>query len=90
MTFILTNHVLFLFANLFVLPIGAIHDCTSDSCPCSGSSCQCCPLSDTQCDAGGTYIMNPTNNVSTESFSPCSINTICGLFSSMGSCLEGK
>ncbi|KAG2217555.1 hypothetical protein INT45_006722, partial [Circinella minor] len=67
---------------------GAIHDCTSDSCPCSGSSCQCCPLSDTQCDAGGTYIMNPTNNVSTESFSPCSINTICGLFSSMGSCLE--
>ncbi|KAI9278850.1 Metallo-peptidase family M12-domain-containing protein [Phascolomyces articulosus] len=67
---------------------GAIHDCTSDSCPCSGSSCQCCPLSDTQCDAGGTYIMNPTNNVSTESFSPCSINTICGLFSSMGTCLE--
>lgn len=69
---------------------GAIHDCTSDTCPCSGSSCSCCPLSDTTCDASGTYIMNPTNNVSSNSFSPCSITTICGLYPTLGTCLECK
>lgn len=68
--------------------IGAIHDCTSDSCPCSGSSCQCCPLSSSQCDAGGQYIMNPSSNVSSEDFSPCSIKTICDDFPSLGTCLE--
>ncbi|OAD81014.1 hypothetical protein PHYBLDRAFT_87709, partial [Phycomyces blakesleeanus NRRL 1555(-)] len=67
---------------------GAIHDCTSDTCPCSGSSCSCCPLSDTQCSAGGTYIMNPTSNVSSNAFSPCSITTICDAFPSLGTCLE--
>ncbi|KAG0178510.1 hypothetical protein DFQ29_003385 [Apophysomyces sp. BC1021] len=67
---------------------GAIHDCTSQNCPCSGSSCQCCPLSATQCDAGGTYIMNPTSNVSSQDFSPCSISTVCGLYPSLGTCLE--
>ncbi|KAI9279447.1 Metallo-peptidase family M12-domain-containing protein [Umbelopsis sp. AD052] len=67
---------------------GAIHDCTSSTCPCSGSSCACCPLSSTQCDAGGTYIMNPTSNVSTNDFSPCSITTICTNFPDLGSCLQ--
>ncbi|KAI9024900.1 Metallo-peptidase family M12-domain-containing protein [Phycomyces nitens] len=67
---------------------GAIHDCTSDNCPCSGSSCSCCPLSDTQCNAGGTYIMNPTSNVSSNAFSPCSINTICSGFPNLGTCLQ--
>ncbi|KAI8099578.1 Metallo-peptidase family M12-domain-containing protein [Halteromyces radiatus] len=67
---------------------GAIHDCTAQNCPCSGSGCSCCPLSNTQCDAGGTYIMNPVNNASAGEFSPCTLNTICGLFPSIGSCLK--
>ncbi|KAI8087346.1 Metallo-peptidase family M12-domain-containing protein, partial [Thamnidium elegans] len=28
---------------------GAIHDCTSDSCPCEGDACQCCPFNDASC-----------------------------------------
>ncbi|CAO3644307.1 unnamed protein product [Cunninghamella blakesleeana] len=67
---------------------GAIHDCTSGDCPCSGSNCECCPLSSTTCDAGGNYIMNPTSNVTYDKFSPCSISTICNVVSSMGSCLQ--
>ncbi|KAM3586924.1 hypothetical protein VKS41_001973 [Umbelopsis sp. WA50703] len=67
---------------------GAIHDCTAQTCPCSGSSCECCPLSTSQCDAGGTYIMNPTSNVSTNDFSPCSISTICSDFAQLGTCLQ--
>jgi hypothetical protein len=34
--------------------------------------------------------MNPVNNASAGEFSPCTLNTICGLFSSLGSCLQGK
>ncbi|CDH56326.1 zinc metalloprotease [Lichtheimia corymbifera JMRC:FSU:9682] len=67
---------------------GAIHDCTSDNCPCSGSSCQCCPLSSSECDAQGRYLMNPSSNGSTHDFSPCTINTVCEAFPSLGSCLE--
>ncbi|KAI7862691.1 Metallo-peptidase family M12-domain-containing protein [Spinellus fusiger] len=67
---------------------GAIHDCTATTCPCTSGSCNCCPLSATQCDAGGTYIMNPSSNVSTNNFSPCSITTICNAFPSTGTCLE--
>ncbi|KAI8086477.1 Metallo-peptidase family M12-domain-containing protein [Halteromyces radiatus] len=67
---------------------GASHDCNSANCPCSGSQCTCCPLSATVCDAGGTYIMNPTSNVSAQEFSPCSVTTICKNFPSIGSCLQ--
>ncbi|CAO3624212.1 unnamed protein product [Cunninghamella echinulata] len=67
---------------------GAVHDCTSDDCPCTGSGCQCCPLSSSVCDAGGNYIMNPTSNVTYDKFSPCSISTICETIPSMGSCLQ--
>ncbi|KAI7853791.1 Metallo-peptidase family M12-domain-containing protein [Circinella umbellata] len=67
---------------------GAIHDCTADTCPCSGASCQCCPYSSTECDAQGRYIMNPSSNVSTEDFSPCTIGKICEGFPQLGSCLE--
>ncbi|KAI7862047.1 Metallo-peptidase family M12-domain-containing protein [Spinellus fusiger] len=67
---------------------GAIHDCTTDTCPCSGSSCSCCPLSDTQCSADGEYIMNPTSNVSSNAFSSCSISTICNSYPRLSSCLE--
>ncbi|KAI8079512.1 Metallo-peptidase family M12-domain-containing protein [Gilbertella persicaria] len=67
---------------------GAIHDCTSQNCPCSGTSCQCCPYSSTQCDAGGRYFMNPTSNASSDAFSPCSITTICTAMPNYLSCLE--
>ncbi|CAO0803694.1 unnamed protein product [Mucor circinelloides] len=67
---------------------GAIHDCTSQNCPCSGSSCGCCPYSSSQCDAGGKYFMNPTSNASSDAFSPCSISTICSSMSDFTSCLE--
>lgn len=33
--------------------------------------------------------MNPSSNGSTHDFSPCTINTVCEAFPSLGSCLEG-
>lgn len=73
---------------IFLL-LGANHDCTSQDCPCSTRGCNCCQLSSTQCDAGGEYFMNPSSNSSSDSFSPCSINTICSAMPQY-SCLEGK
>ncbi|KAI8373155.1 Metallo-peptidase family M12-domain-containing protein [Radiomyces spectabilis] len=67
---------------------GAVHDCTSDYCPCSGSSCGCCPLSQTICDADGMYMMNPKNNVTSSNFSPCSQQSICRNIAEQGSCLK--
>ncbi|KAI9488177.1 Metallo-peptidase family M12-domain-containing protein [Zychaea mexicana] len=67
---------------------GAIHDCTAQTCPCSLSGCSCCPLSDSKCSAGDTYLMNPTSNVTSEDFSPCSISDICGSFPNIGYCLQ--
>ncbi|CAO3589537.1 unnamed protein product [Absidia cylindrospora] len=66
---------------------GAIHDCSSQSCACQ-SGCSCCPLSPTKCSAGETYLMNPTSNVSTNDFSPCSITDICSSFPNIGYCLK--
>ncbi|KAI8330144.1 Metallo-peptidase family M12-domain-containing protein [Choanephora cucurbitarum] len=66
---------------------GAIHDCTASMCPCK-EECNCCPLSDTVCSAGETYLMNPTSNVTTNDFSPCSISDICSTFPSIGYCLK--
>ncbi|KAI9285754.1 Metallo-peptidase family M12-domain-containing protein [Umbelopsis sp. AD052] len=66
---------------------GAIHDCTAQLCPCSGD-CNCCPLSTSTCDSGGTYIMNPTSNVSTNNFSPCSVADICSSLPNIGYCLQ--
>ncbi|KAI8090415.1 Metallo-peptidase family M12-domain-containing protein [Thamnidium elegans] len=66
---------------------GAIHDCTSHMCPCKGE-CGCCPLSDTVCSAGDTYLMNPTSNVTTNDFSPCSVSDICNTFPNIGYCLK--
>ncbi|CAM0138165.1 unnamed protein product [Umbelopsis sp. WA50703] len=36
----------------------------------------------------GTYIMNPTSNVSTSNFSPCSIADICNSLPNIGYCLQ--
>jgi hypothetical protein len=74
----------------FFLCTGANHDCNSGNCQCTGSGCNCCPLSASTCDAGGTFIMNPTSNVSAQEFSPCSVSTICSTLPSIGSCLQGK
>ncbi|OAD03386.1 hypothetical protein MUCCIDRAFT_143452, partial [Mucor lusitanicus CBS 277.49] len=65
---------------------GAIHDCVAENCPCTGSDCKCCRLSSDQCDSSG-FLMSALSNTSAESFSPCSINTICDAFPSIGSCL---
>ncbi|KAI8977943.1 Metallo-peptidase family M12-domain-containing protein [Pilobolus umbonatus] len=67
---------------------GAIHDCTRQSCPCQNNKCSCCPLSDTVCSAGDTYLMNPTSNVTSNDFSPCSVSDICSTFPSIGYCLK--
>ncbi|KAI9323718.1 Metallo-peptidase family M12-domain-containing protein [Dichotomocladium elegans] len=66
---------------------GAQHDCTAQTCPCT-QGCQCCPLSSTQCDAGGAYIMNPSANTSSKDFSPCTINQVCSQIPKLGTCLE--
>ncbi|KAI9477548.1 Metallo-peptidase family M12B Reprolysin-like-domain-containing protein [Coemansia mojavensis] len=66
---------------------GAMHDCTSQDCPCSGSTCnQCCPCTDS-CDCAAKYIMNPTSPVSTDDFSPCSVRAMCKIISA-ASCLQ--
>ncbi|KAK8923141.1 hypothetical protein H634G_03453 [Metarhizium anisopliae BRIP 53293] len=69
---------------------GAVHDCTSQTCPIKGPTQDCCQLSRGQCDAGGKYIMNPSTGSGITSFSPCSIGNICsGLKSNQikGNCL---
>ncbi|KAF9366302.1 hypothetical protein BGX34_004489 [Mortierella sp. NVP85] len=66
---------------------GAIHDCTTASCPSTAG--QCCPLSASTCDAGARYIMNPSEQTATKVFSPCSIKSICStIASSSGQCLK--
>ena len=57
---------------------GAIHDCDSSACT-SGldRSSGCCPLSDSTCDAGGQYIMNPASRMGMTRFSPCTIGNVC-------------
>ncbi|KAG0349564.1 hypothetical protein BG004_004417 [Podila humilis] len=71
---------------------GAMHDCTAKYCPSAGSTKKhgdCCPLSETVCDAGGQFIMNPSESVPTKMFSPCSIKTMCTTIGSpTGQCLK--
>lgn len=69
---------------------GAVHDCTSATCPGSSNPDQvCCPLTANTCDAGGKFIMNPSTGSEITRFSACSIGNICsGLKAGvMGSCL---
>ncbi|KAI8987454.1 Metallo-peptidase family M12-domain-containing protein [Mycotypha africana] len=66
---------------------GAIHDCSASDCPCEDdNNCQCCQSSVDQCDSSG-YIMSSITNSTANTFSPCSINTICNAFPSIGTCL---
>ncbi|RCH85526.1 hypothetical protein CU098_005984, partial [Rhizopus stolonifer] len=65
---------------------GAIHDCSAADCPCEGADCQCCQLDGDQCQTTG-YLMSAISNSSAESFSPCSVKTICRAFPSVATCL---
>ena len=58
---------------------GAVHDCDSSLCANSNAvnAQQCCPLSESTCDAGSRYIMNPSTGEGISDFSPCSIGNIC-------------
>nr|OQO26017.1 hypothetical protein B0A51_08130 [Rachicladosporium sp. CCFEE 5018]OQO27450.1 hypothetical protein B0A51_06326 [Rachicladosporium sp. CCFEE 5018] len=58
---------------------GAVHDCYSATCANQQivNAQQCCPLSSSQCDAGGRYIMNPSSSQGISTFSPCTIGNIC-------------
>ncbi|KAI9804784.1 MAG: hypothetical protein M1825_001152 [Sarcosagium campestre] len=58
---------------------GAVHDCVSETCS-DGRTVNaqlCCPLSESTCDAGERYIMNPSTVNGITEFSPCSIGNIC-------------
>ncbi|KAJ1678955.1 hypothetical protein EV182_003017, partial [Spiromyces aspiralis] len=67
---------------------GAIHDCTKDNCNGkNGGTTDCCQCDSCNCD--GKYIMNPSNPVSTDDFSVCSVRAICnGIKQSGSSCLH--
>jgi hypothetical protein len=61
--------------------LGAIHDCTKESCSscnlANTENCKCCACG-LNCDCNGKYIMSPESggrNVTV--FSPCSYNEIC-------------
>ncbi|KAL6413863.1 Disintegrin and metalloproteinase domain-containing protein B [Ilyonectria robusta] len=56
---------------------GAVHDCTSSTCPVSSGTQDCCPLSTSSCDAGGRFIMNPSTGSGITDFSACTIGNIC-------------
>ncbi|KAF4444280.1 hypothetical protein F53441_11188 [Fusarium austroafricanum] len=67
------------FAHEVAHNFGASHDCTSGDCGTSGfsRSDDCCPRSETTCDARNQYLMNPQSSPGLEEFSPCTIGTIC-------------
>lgn len=56
---------------------GASHDCTSGTCRGDSPDGNCCPLSESTCDADGEYIMNPKSSRRHESFSPCTVGSVC-------------
>ena len=72
---------------------GAVHDCDSQTCADGNTvkSQQCCPLSQTTCDADQQYIMNPSTGPGITAFSPCTVGNICSAFlrnSVKSSCLS--
>eukprot|EP00835_Amoeboradix_gromovi_P003357 NODE_218_length_14160_cov_0.274874.p4 type:complete len:574 gc:universal NODE_218_length_14160_cov_0.274874:6031-4310(-) len=62
--------------------LGAIHDCLA---PTLGGCCQCSSSSDGDCN--GEYLMNPSQKVATDDFSPCTVETVCKKLDSF-SCLS--
>ncbi|KAM0215361.1 hypothetical protein ACHAQD_002639 [Fusarium lateritium] len=67
------------FAHELAHNFGAAHDCTSGDCGSTGysQSDNCCPLSQSTCDARNQYLMNPQSSPGLEEFSPCTIGSIC-------------
>ncbi|MCJ1358700.1 MAG: hypothetical protein MMC33_008700 [Icmadophila ericetorum] len=58
---------------------GAVHDCDEQTCTdgTTVAAQQCCPLSDSTCDANGVYIMNPSTGPNLSQFSACTVGNIC-------------
>jgi len=57
---------------------GAVHDCTSQTCSDGTvTKQQCCPLSQSSCDANAGFLMNPSTGGGITKFSPCSVGNIC-------------
>ncbi|KAK2789809.1 hypothetical protein FQN52_005935 [Onygenales sp. PD_12] len=58
---------------------GAVHDCDAELCSDSEmvATSQCCPASQSSCDANGRFIMNPTSGRGITQFSACTIGNIC-------------
>ncbi|KAH7361066.1 Metallo-peptidase family M12-domain-containing protein [Rhexocercosporidium sp. MPI-PUGE-AT-0058] len=60
---------------------GAVHDCDASLCA-AGASSQCCPFSQSGCDASGQFLMNPTSSRDMSEFSQCTIGNICSMMGS--------
>ncbi|KAL8716626.1 MAG: hypothetical protein Q9225_006059 [Loekoesia sp. 1 TL-2023] len=58
---------------------GAVHDCDSSACANQDSvyAQQCCPLSESTCDAGEKFIMNPSTGQGISTFSQCTLGNVC-------------
>ncbi|TGZ84159.1 hypothetical protein EX30DRAFT_327979 [Ascodesmis nigricans] len=56
---------------------GANHDCVADNCPNGNYDGKCCPMSRSQCNASGKYMMNPSTGEQITDFSPCTIGALC-------------
>lgn len=72
---------------------GAVHDCDVSQCadPNAVNAQLCCPLTETTCDAGSKFIMNPSTGDNISQFSQCSIGNICSAIGRNGvktSCLS--
>ncbi|KAL8681259.1 MAG: hypothetical protein Q9186_002637 [Xanthomendoza sp. 1 TL-2023] len=58
---------------------GAVHDCDQSACANQNSvyAQQCCPLSESTCDAGERFIMNPSTGQGISAFSECTVGNVC-------------
>jgi hypothetical protein len=75
---------------LILLDFGAIHDCAGTSCPTSLDNPSCCPCKtsgSSSCSCQSMYMMNAFSNIITNSFSPCSVEMMCGFLPQIGTCL---
>jgi hypothetical protein len=73
-----------------ILDFGAIHDCSGSSCPTSNNNPSCCPCKSSDsssCSCQSMYMMNAFSNIILNSFSPCSVEMICGFLPEIGTCL---
>ncbi|CZT08733.1 related to ADAM family of metalloprotease ADM-B [Rhynchosporium agropyri] len=69
------------FAHESAHTFGAVHDCDASFCA-AGATSQCCPLSQSGCDASGQFLMNPTSSRDMSEFSQCTVGNICSMMRS--------